>query len=64
MASSAETPFTLAVSDDALARLHDKLALARLPDELDGAGWDYGVPLPHVRRLIERWREGFDWRAA
>ncbi|VDB86820.1 unnamed protein product [Peniophora sp. CBMAI 1063] len=64
MPVASETPFTLAVSDDALALLHKKLAMTRLPDELDDAGWDYGVPLAHVRRMVERWQIGFDWRAA
>ncbi|KAI0674930.1 alpha/beta-hydrolase [Trametes maxima] len=54
----------LSVPDDALALLHQKLALAHLPDELDSARGDYGVPLADVRRLVARWRDGFDWRAA
>ncbi|KAI0769369.1 alpha/beta-hydrolase [Trametes elegans] len=64
IAPAAEQPFALFVPDPDLALLREKLALARLPDELDGAGWDYGVPLADVRRLVARWRDGFDWRAA
>ncbi|KZV72720.1 alpha/beta-hydrolase [Peniophora sp. CONT] len=63
MASSEETPFTLHVSDEALSELNQKLALTRLPDELEDSGWDYGVPLPHIRRLVDRWQSGFSWRA-
>jgi hypothetical protein len=59
-----ESPFTIAVPDADLALLKDKLALVRFPDELEGAGWDYGTPLADVRRLVERWRGGYDWRAA
>ncbi|VDB88840.1 unnamed protein product [Peniophora sp. CBMAI 1063] len=64
MAIAAETPFTLHISDEALAELDKKLALTRLPDELEGAGWDYGAPLSHIRRLVDRWRNGFSWRSA
>jgi hypothetical protein len=31
--------------------LHDRLARTRWPDELPGAGWDYGIPLDRVRQL-------------
>ncbi|CAK5266342.1 unnamed protein product [Mycena citricolor] len=57
-----ETPYTIAVSDDALASLHQKLKATRLPDELDETAWDYGVPLADIKRLVARWRDGYDWR--
>lgn len=64
MTAAAETPFTLAVPDADLALLRKKLELVRLPDELDGAGWDYGVPLADIKRLVDRWQDDFDWRKA
>ena len=45
---------------DDLAR---RLADARWPNELDGAGTDYGMPLSVVLRLARRWGNGYDWRA-
>ncbi|KAL0572612.1 hypothetical protein V5O48_009343 [Marasmius crinis-equi] len=54
--------FKISVSDDALKLLKKKLELTRLPDEIDGAGWDYGAPLSDIRRLVERWKDGYDWR--
>ena len=57
-----EKPFKLAVPDVDIALLHDKLGLARFPDELDGTEWDYGVPLNDVKRLTEYWKTQFDWR--
>jgi pimeloyl-ACP methyl ester carboxylesterase len=42
--------------------LADRLARTRWPEELPDAGFDYGFPLAEVRRLVERWRDGFDWR--
>ncbi|KAF8890006.1 Alpha/Beta hydrolase protein [Gymnopilus junonius] len=35
--------------------LRKKLALTRLPDELEDAGRDY-------ERLLARWKDGYDWR--
>jgi hypothetical protein len=56
-------PFQIAVPDSKLQTLNQKLELATLPNELDGAGWDLGVPLADVKRLIGYWKDGFDWRA-
>ena len=62
--TNTETPFKLAVPDADIELLHNKLQLARFPDELDDAGWDYGVPLDDVKRLTEYWKTKFDWRKA
>lgn len=62
MSSSPESPFKIAISDADLSVLQQKLALARFPDELEAAGWDYGAPLSAVKRLVERWQNGYDWR--
>ncbi|OBZ71357.1 putative epoxide hydrolase [Grifola frondosa] len=64
MSGTSEQPFKISVSDSDIELLHKKLELARLPDELDEAGWEYGVPLTDVQRLIARWKNGFDWRKA
>ena len=61
---STEKPFTLVVPGADLELLRKKLDLVRVPDELDGAGWDYGSPLADVKRLIMHWKSGFDWRKA
>lgn len=49
-----EKPSKIAVSDEAIDLLRQKLALTVLPDELDEADWDYGAPLADVRRLVAR----------
>jgi len=56
-------PYTVHVSDGVLDDLKDRLRRARLPDELEDAGWDYGSNLAYVRELCEYWADGFDWRA-
>ena len=56
-------PFEIAVPDDVLDDLRHRLERTRLPDQLDGAGWDYGAELDYVTELITYWRDEFDWRA-
>ncbi|KAI0259501.1 Alpha/Beta hydrolase protein [Gloeopeniophorella convolvens] len=58
-----EKPFRIAVPDDALALLQRKLADTRFPDEVEDANWAYGTPLADIKRLTERWRGDYDWRA-
>ncbi|KAJ6498723.1 Alpha/Beta hydrolase protein [Mycena vulgaris] len=57
-----ESIFRIAIPDQQLDELRQKLKLTRLPDELEDAGWEYGAPLTDIRRLIERWQNGYDWR--
>lgn len=61
-AMSSERSFKVAVSDEKLAFLRKKLELTTFPDELEDSGWDYGVPLADVQRLVARWKDGYDWK--
>ena len=61
-ASESEVSFRIDVPEEHLSILQQKLALTNLPDELEDAGWDYGAPLADIRRLVSRWKEGYDWR--
>jgi pimeloyl-ACP methyl ester carboxylesterase len=60
---SAIRPFTIAISDAVLKDLRERLARARFPDQLVGAGWTYGMNLEYLQRLVTYWREQYDWRA-
>jgi microsomal epoxide hydrolase len=55
-------PFRIAIPEADLEDLRARLARTRWPDQLDGTGWDYGIPLDYVRDLAEHWRTGYDWR--
>ena len=55
-------PFRIDVPQADLDDLTDRLARTRWPDELPGAGWDYGIRLDRVRELAEHWRTAYDWR--
>ncbi|KAJ7600257.1 Alpha/Beta hydrolase protein [Mycena floridula] len=60
--STEEKNFKIAVSDEQLALLRKKLDLHVFPDELEDAGRRYGAPLTDIRRLVARWKDGFNWR--
>ena len=64
MARPAPRPFRIAVPDADLADLAARLRATRWPDELQGVGWEYGLPLDLAKRLAAHWADGFDWRAA
>jgi len=55
-------PFTIHVPDAALVDLKDRLARTRLPDTIEGSGWNYGTDLAYLKELIVYWRDTFDWR--
>lgn len=55
-------PFTARVSPADLNDLRLRLEHIRWPDELPDVGWSYGVPISYVRRLVDHWRSGYDWR--
>ncbi|WP_436848545.1 epoxide hydrolase family protein [Streptomyces asoensis] len=56
-------PFRIDVPQADLDDLADRLSRTRWPDEIAGAGWDYGFPLGRLKELAEYWRTGYDWRA-
>ena len=56
-------PFRIHVADAVLDDLRGRLARARLPDQIEGTGWDYGIPTDYLRVLLEYWRDEYDWRA-
>jgi pimeloyl-ACP methyl ester carboxylesterase len=57
------TPVRIDVPQADLDDLRQRLARTRWPDELRGAGWDYGVPRDYLRELADYWRTSYDWRA-
>ena len=61
--SPAIEPFRVAVDDAVVDDLRRRLAAARLPDQIEGSGWDYGIPAGYLRTLVEYWRDEYDWRA-
>ena len=54
-------PYRIDVDPAVVADLRDRLARARLADEPEGAGWEYGVNAGYLRELVAYWRDDFDW---
>ncbi len=52
-------PLDIRASDEQLERLRRRLAESTLPEPTPGAR---GIPMATLQRLLERWRDGFDWR--
>ena len=55
--------FTIDVPQATLDDLAVRLADTRWPDEISGAGWDYGTNPAYLRDLVDYWRTRYDWRA-
>jgi microsomal epoxide hydrolase len=62
-ASARPAPFRLQVAEDVLADLQARLARARWPDEPPLEPWSTGTSVAYLKRLVDYWRTGFDWRA-
>ena len=67
--------FRIDIPQSDLDDLQDRLRRTRWANELPAEtfraevqtgpvtpGWEYGVPLAYVKRLVEYWRDGYDWR--
>ncbi|MBV8951444.1 MAG: alpha/beta fold hydrolase [Actinobacteria bacterium] len=55
-------PFTVAVPDEVLTDLDDRLRRTRFPEQIPDAGWDYGTNLGYLRELVDYWLHSYDWR--
>ena len=65
--SSPAKPYQIAVSDEDLHDLKQRLQLAKFPSQFESAdqdSWDFGAPASEVKRLAKFWHDGFDWRKA
>ena len=64
MPRTSPRPFAIAVPEDVLDDLHERLRRTRFPGQVAGAGWDYGTDLGYMRDLVTYWTDVYDWRAA
>ena len=56
-------PFEVQVDDSVLEDLRRRLTATRFPDQIEGTGWEYGIPIDYLRELVDYWRDTYDWRA-
>lgn len=61
-AGHAIVPFKIQIPDAVLRDLKDRLSRTRYPDQIEGAGWDYGTNLAYLKELVAYWRDRFEWR--
>ena len=54
-------PFEINIEPTVLDDLRDRLRGTRWPDEIDSAGWDYGMNGSVLRSFVHTWAEEFDW---
>ncbi len=54
--------FKIDIPQATLDDLRERLAHIRWPDEVEGAGWDYGTPLGYMKELANYWQHTYDWR--
>ena len=55
-------PFSIAIADDQLADLNRRLDMVRWPDPEVVDDWSQGVPLAEAQKLVDYWRNQYDWR--
>jgi epoxide hydrolase len=55
-------PFRIDIPKPDLDDLTDRLEGTRWPSEIQGVGWDRGVPLDYLKELAEYWLTSYDWR--
>ena len=55
-------PYTISISPFIIEDLRERLGRARWPDEISGAGWNYGTNLEYLRDLCTHWGHGYDWK--
>ncbi len=55
-------PFRIAVPDQDLADLRDRLLRTRWPEPECVDDWSQGIPLAYVRELARYWARDYDWR--
>ena len=51
------------MSDSVLEDLQQRLLRTRLPDEPPLEPWCTGTSVAYLKKLLDYWRNGFDWRA-
>jgi len=56
------SPFSINISDTAIADLRQRLHNRRLPAPLADSSWDYGIDLAYLDELLDYWGSDFNWR--
>ncbi len=55
-------PFQIAVADEVLDDLRDRIGRSRWPAQPPGTGWEHGGDFDYLRELCDHWASTYDWR--
>jgi pimeloyl-ACP methyl ester carboxylesterase len=55
-------PFRIAIPQEELKDLQERIKGTRWPNEITDSNWDRGVPLAYAKKLADYWLNEFDWR--
>jgi pimeloyl-ACP methyl ester carboxylesterase len=55
-------PFAIAIPEETLADLRERLAQTRWSNDFANANWQYGTNLAYLKELVDYWRTHYDWR--
>jgi len=56
-------PFIISIPDSRITQIRDRVARFDWDDFPDAGGWSAGIAKAEMRRIVDYWAEGFDWRA-
>src|SRR4051794_33810004 len=56
-------PFRIAVPDEVIVDLRQRLRATRWPDAELVGDWTQGAPLTWIQAMCSYWANGYDWRA-
>ena len=63
MSKDAIRPFEIAISDEILNDLKQRLANTRWPEKETVSDWSQGIPLAYTQEVCDYWLNSYDWRA-
>ncbi len=55
-------PFTIAVPEETLSDLRERLVKTHWPHDFANDNWEYGTNLAYLKELVDYWIHRYDWR--
>lgn len=55
-------PFTVAIPEETLKDLRERLVRTRWAEDFANANWEYGTNLTYLKELVDYWLHTYDWR--
>jgi epoxide hydrolase len=59
---TAIVPFEIAIPEQDIQDLKQRLSRTRLPDQIADTSWEYGTDIRYLRELLAYWENDYDWR--